>query len=154
RVRLAPSSSGQADRVVICYKADYPRDPGRTDDAPTAMFRDSTQPGPESGMIGVMYDGWVLVSQPFVIADPSDWLFANTNLQKGDALPLMVSFETDTTFMNDEPDQIQVLGSSPFVDAEGDPNTSTMTWYRSSSGAEVVGAGTMGWASGLGATNY
>src|SRR5207245_9658978 len=100
------------------------------------------------------YDGWVLVPQPLVIGDPAHWLFDGTGLGAGDTLPMMVSFETDGFFRDLAPSGVQVLAQTPFVDAEGDPNLTSMTWYRASSGAEVVGAGTMGWASGLGAANY
>src|SRR5205823_8632720 len=113
----------------------------------------SDRPGPESELIGVMYDGWVLVPQPLVIGDPTHWLFDGTGLGAGDTLPMMVAFETDGFFSDLAPSNIQLLSQTPFVDAEGDPNQASMTYYRAASGADVVAAGTMGWASRLGAAN-
>ena len=149
RIRLEPSSSGVPERVIACYKSNQDQDPQH---GVTARFRDDPSARPENALIGVMYNTWMLVPQPLVVADASSWVFAGTGLANGDTLPMMVSFETDARADNGvEPPGLQVLGSSPLVDAEGSPKRAIMSYYKHPSGAEVLAAGSIGWPTGLGA---
>jgi sugar lactone lactonase YvrE len=152
RVRLEPSSSGAPERVIACYKLDQDRDPQHGD---TARFRDDPSAEPENALIGIMYNTWMLVPQPMVVRDASSWVWAGTGLSVGDTMPMMVSFETDGRFANGvEPPGLQVLAQSPMVDAEGGPLTATMSYYLHPSGAQVLGAGSLGWPTGLGAPGF
>jgi hypothetical protein len=158
RVRPERSVDGRNNRVIACYKADQDKDPilaARGPTYSTARFRDEPLARPENGLIGVMYTAWMLVPQPLVVVDPTHWLFAGTGLAKGDSIPALVSFEIDDRFANGvEPAGLRVLARSPVVDAEMRPQHATMVSYVHSSGAEVVGVGTIGWPSALGAAGY
>jgi hypothetical protein len=152
RVRLQPSATGAPDRIVVGYKSDQAQDPVAVADPSqsTARFRDDPNPRPENAIIGVMYNSWLLTPQPMVVADASSWVFAGTGLSNGDSLPMVVGVETDDRYANGvEPPGLQVLASSPIADAEGGPLRSTAVTYRHPSGAEVVGMGSIGWATGL-----
>ncbi len=155
RGRFQPSGAGVADRVYACYKADQDKDPvlaAQGASAATSRFRDDPDPRPENGLIGVMYDGWMLLAQPQVVRAAAAWPFAGTGLGDGDALPLAVSAEEDARFQNGaEPPGLELLASSPIVDAEEAPKRSAMTYYRAASGAEVFAVGSIGWVRGLGA---
>jgi sugar lactone lactonase YvrE len=149
RIRLEPSRDGRPERVIACYKADQDRDP---EHGVTARFRDTPSAQPENALIGVMYNTWMLVPQPLVVADATSWVFGGTGLAAGDTLPMMVSFETDARASNgEEPPGLQVLASSPLVDAEGSPQRAVMSFYQHPSGSQVVAAGSIGWPTGLGA---
>lgn len=158
RIRRQPSSSGVADRVIACYKADQDKDPvvAQMGSAyTTARFRDDPNPRPENALLGVMYNSWMLTPQPLVVADASSWVFAGTGLQRGDVIPSLVAFETDGRFANGlEPANLQLLGDSPFIDAEMVPERASMVTYTHASGAQVIGAATIGWPTGLGARGY
>jgi sugar lactone lactonase YvrE len=157
RVRLEPSSKGVADRVIACYKADQDKDPILAAQGPlyaTARFRDDPMARPENALIGVMYNTWLLVPQPYVVSDASSWVFAGTGLSAGDSLPGMIAGETDTRYDNGlEPAGLQVIGSSSLATAEGGPWRATSTYYQHASGAQVVAAATFGLAAGVGADN-
>jgi hypothetical protein len=158
RIRRESSSTGVADRVIACYKADQDKDPmlaALGSAYSTARFRDDPNARPENGLLGVMYNAWMLTPQPLVIANASSWVFAGTGLQNGDTIPSLVAFETDGRFANGvEPAGLQVLGDSPFVDAEMVPQRASMVTYTHASGAQVVGAATIGWPTGLGARGF
>src|SRR5579862_9852242 len=88
RIRLEPSRDGRPERVLACYKSDQDRDP---EHGVTARFRDAPSADPENALIGVMYNTWMLVPQPLVVADATSWVFGGTGLAAGDTLPMMVS---------------------------------------------------------------
>ena len=153
RIRLQPSSAGVPDRVIVCYKADQDRDPVLAKLGPsasTARFRDDPDARPENGVIGVMYNTWLLVPQPMVVSDPTHWVFAGTGLRAGDTLPGIIVGETDTLYANGyQPSGLQVFAATPLADAEGGPWHAHAASYTHASGAEVIAAGTFGWAAGL-----
>lgn len=154
RVRLEPSAAGVPERVVVCYKADQDRDPMVASVGPsasTARFREDPDPHPENALIGVMYDGWMLTRQSFVVANPSAWMFEGTGLQPGDAIPLAAAAEYDTRFANGaEPAGLTTLAVSPVVSALGRAGRAMATTYTAASGAQVIGIASIGFANGLG----
>jgi sugar lactone lactonase YvrE len=158
RIRPQPSSTGVPERVLAGYKADQDLDPVLAAQGPTAStgrFRDEPLARPENGLLGVMYDGWMLVRQPLVVSDGASWVFAGTGLTTGDSLPGAVAAEYDTRFDNGvEPPGLQTLAASPVVGAHGPPRTAMATYYRAASGAEVFAIGSIGWANGLGDSRY
>ena len=158
RIRLQPSSTGVAERVIAGYKADQDRDPVLAAQGPTAStayFRDEPLANPENAMIGVMYQSWLLVRQPFVVRDGNSWVFAGTGLATGDSIPAAIAAEYDARYANGaEPAGLQTIASSPTLSAHGPPSRADATWYRAASGAEVVAIGSIGWANGLGAGGY
>jgi len=134
-----------ADRVVICYK-DAAIDPlyGRDDAETTQQWRDAPDPRPESVLTGVFYE-CNPVSAPWVVYDPSSWIFAGTGAYKGERFPGMVGPEYDR--VNPAvpfPRPLQVLAHSPLT-CDGFATFSDSAYYTVGSGAGVFASGTMRW---------
>ncbi len=133
------------DRVVICYK-DAGIDPlyGRDNTETTQQWRDPPDPRPESVLVGVFYE-CNPVSAPWVVYDPSNWIFAGTGAYKGERFPGMVGLEYDR--LNPAvpfPRPIQVLAHSPLT-CDGFSTFSDSAYYTVASGAGVFASGTMRW---------
>ncbi|MES2352821.1 MAG: DUF4082 domain-containing protein [Pseudomonadota bacterium] len=158
RVRFEPSSSGQANRVMACYK--YPEilpDPV----APTYRWRDAPNNRPENALLGVMYIGdddfYKYGGYDFVVTNASDSYYNNTGLTNGSALTKLVGFEWDAVVNNGfTPTGLVVLSRStvmPKTIAPGQPNTTTQisnsTRYTAQSGAKVFATGSIQWSWGL-----
>jgi DNA-binding beta-propeller fold protein YncE len=158
RVRLQPSRDGRPKRVIACYKDAQSYDPmlaSGGDQMATARFRDPPAAIPENQLIGVGYASWMLLSQPWVVADAGHWAFAGTGLRNGDTLPGMVADEFDQRMDNGvEPSGLHVLATSPVVDAQGNPLLAQATYYVAPSNAEVFAVGSIGWPDGLGGTAF
>ena len=134
-----------ADRVIICYK-DAAIDPlyGRDDAETTQQWRDPPDPRPESVLTGVFYE-CNPVSAPWVVYDPSSWIFAGTGAYKGESFPGMVGPEYDR--LNPAvpfPRPLQVLAHSPLT-CDGYSTFSDSAYYTVASGAGVFASGTMRW---------
>lgn len=151
RVRYEPSPTG-ADRQVVCYKDSYKQDPGfQQTGLPTNDYRAAPHADPESSMLGVIYDGY-LVDAPYVVGDPGHWLFAGTGVQAGDSFPHLVGVEYDRVNTGfDTPRPIEILAHSPVV-CEGRKSFSDTAFYRAPSGAGVFASGTMRWVEALDAS--
>jgi len=133
------------DRVVICYK-DAAIDPlyGQDDAETTQQWRDPPDPRPESVLTGVFYE-CNPVSAPWVVYDPSNWIFAGTGAYRGESFPGMVGPEYDR--LNPAvpfPRPMQVLAHSPLT-CDGFSTFSDSAYYTVSSGAGVFASGTMRW---------
>ena len=150
RVRFEPSSSGVANRVMVCYKA--PGDPV----APTERFRDPSTNRPENGLMGVMYigdHGALYGGFDFVVSNASDPYYANTGLNNGDRLIALVGYEWDGIVNNGfSPTGLVTLGSStvtPETIAPGIPVTTTQisnaTRYTAPGGGKVFATGSIQW---------
>gem|GEM_PF-3530421 len=158
RVRFEPSSSGEANRVMVCYK--YPAilaDPI----APTYRWRDQENNRPENALIGVMYIGdddyYKFGGYDFVVANASDPYYSNTGLSNGSSLTRLVGFEWDGVVNNGfTPAGLVVLSNStvtPRTVAPELPPTSTQisnsARYTAASGAKVFATGSIQWVWGL-----
>ena len=133
------------DRVIICYK-DAAIDPlyGRDDAETTQQWRDPPDPRPESVLTGVFYE-CNPVSAPYVVYDPSNWIFAGTGAYRGERFPGMVGPEYDR--LNPAvpfPRPMQVLAHSPLT-CDGYSTFSDSVYYTVASGAGVFASGTMRW---------
>jgi hypothetical protein len=133
------------DRVIICYK-DATIDPlyGKDNADTTQQWRDQPDPRPESVLTGVFYE-CNPVSAPYVVYDPSSWIFAGTGAYQGERFNGMVGPEYDR--LNPAvpyPRQIQVLAHSPLT-CDGISSFSDSAYYTVSSGAGVFASGTMRW---------
>ena len=148
KVRLEAWEDVENPRVITCYKGRTKFDPVQSD--VTGRFRDPPINLPENELIGTMYEDWMNLAQPWIVADATSWLFAGTGLANGDTLPYLVGYEYDRTFDNGvSPSGLQVLAHSPVVSAQGRPSFSETVTYRAQSGALVFGSGTMDWTMGL-----
>ena len=133
------------DRVIICYKA-AAIDPlfGKDNADTTQQWRDAPDPRPESVLTGVFYE-CNPVSAPWVVYDPSSWIFAGTDARKGERFAGMVGPEYDR--LNPAvpfPRPMQVLAHSPLT-CDGFSTFSDSVYYTVASGAGVFGSGTMRW---------
>ena len=133
------------DRVIICYK-DASIDPifGKDDADTTQQWRQSPDPRPESVITGVFYE-CNPVSAPYVVFDPSSWIFAGTGAYKGESFAGMVGPEYDR--LNPQapfPRPIEDLAHSPLT-CDGIPTYSDSVYYTVASGAAVFASGTMRW---------
>jgi N,N-dimethylformamidase beta subunit-like, C-terminal len=133
------------DRVIICYKA-AAIDPlfGQDNADTTQQWRDPPDPRPESVITGVFYE-CNPVSAPWVVYDPSNWIFAGTGAYKGERFAGLVGPEYDR--LNPAvpfPRPMQVLAHSPLT-CDGFSTLSDSVYYTVASGAGVFASGTMRW---------
>jgi hypothetical protein len=133
------------DRVIICYKA-ASIDPlaGQDNADTTQQWRQPPDPRPESVITGVFYE-CNPVSAPYVVYDPSSWIFAGTGAYKGESFVGMVGPEYDR--LNPRvpyPRPMQVLAHSP-LSCDGIATYSDSVYYTVASGAGVFASGSMRW---------
>jgi hypothetical protein len=143
-IRFAPSALG-ADRIEICYKV-ATEDPlyGRDNSQTTQDWRDSPDPRPESVITGVFYE-CNPVSDPYVVYDPGNWIFAGTGARKGTSFPGMVGPEYDRVNPAvPTPRPMEVLSHSPLA-CDGAASYADSAYYTTASGAGVFSSGTMRW---------
>jgi hypothetical protein len=168
RFRFEKSSSGESNRVMVCYKDT--NDPV----APTNKWRSRENQRPENALLGVMYTGdrddlYFTWGDPngttntydgynFVVTNSSDPYYAHTNLKNGDSLSQLVGFEWDAVVNNNfSPKGLVILSSSPVNPNSNDldlaPGTNTQVSnavrYTASSGASVFASGSIQWMWGL-----
>ena len=169
QVRFAPSSSGQANRVITIYKdgsgigTDTAIDPitPTNPDAATTLFRSPEVNRPENALLGVGYvsdHGGIYSGYDFVVSNASDLYYAHTGLKDGDKLRGLVGYEWDALLNNGStPPGLVVLSQSP-VQANSilpplppgtNPNISNAVRYTAASGAKVFSTGSIQWVWGL-----
>ncbi|MCX5380322.1 N,N-dimethylformamidase beta subunit family domain-containing protein [Streptomyces sp. NBC_00091] len=151
RVRFEESAAG-ADRVVVCYKDDYAKDPGFLRGLPpTNDFRRRPAPEPESSLLGVIYDGYP-VDAPYVVTRPDHWLLAGTGAARGRSFAHLVGVEYDRVDLRyPTPRPIEVLAHSPVV-CKGRASYADTVYASLPSGAGLFATGTMRWVEALGAS--
>ena len=133
------------DRTIICYKA-ATLDPlyGKDNAQTTQQWRDPPDPRPESVITGVFYE-CNPVSAPYVVYDPSSWIFAGTGAYRGERFPGMVGPEYDR--LNPAvpfPRPLEILAHSPLT-CDGFSTFADSAYYTVASGAGVFASGTMRW---------
>jgi len=176
RVRFENSTpaAGQVNpnRVMACYKQDWASDLVAQQQGPSAAtnkFRSVQNQRPENALLGVMYgsDLDLYGGFNFVVTNSSDPYYANTGLQNGDQLNLLVGYEWDFIVNNGStPPGLVTLSQSPVqpssllpnfdeppgeqsLPANQDFTKSYSARYTASSGAKVFASGTIQWAWGL-----
>ncbi|MFD7609294.1 N,N-dimethylformamidase beta subunit family domain-containing protein [Streptomyces sp. NPDC059828] len=151
RIRFEPTGAGP-DRLAVCYKDDYAKDPGFQQGLPpTNDYRRKPAPEPESALLGVLYDGYP-VDAPLVVSHPDHWLLAGTAARTGDTFPHLVGVEFDRVDpARPTPRPLEILAHSPVV-CKGRPSHADMTYGSLSSGAGLFATGTMRWVEALKAT--
>lgn len=152
QIRYEPSHNMQ-NRIIVCYK-DASLDPltGKDNSHVTVDPAQSPLNRPEQSLLGSMHRGYFTRNPgyPWVVADASSWIFAGTNLKKGDSLPGLVGYEYDRVFSAYLiPPRDTIVASSP-VHGIGRPNDlAQSTVYTAKSGAQVFNASTIQWSVGL-----
>ena len=168
RVRFEPSSTGEANRVMVAYKNNWALDPMAQNDLSeaTTVFRSPILNRPENALLGVMYIGdygsRVYDGFNFVVNNSSDPYYANTGLQNGDTLQGLVGYEWDAVVNNGfTPSGLVTLSQSPVSPVGGLPSLppgtniyiSNAARYTAASGAKVFAAGSIQWMWGLDSDN-
>lgn len=139
----------EGGRVITCYKVAPREDPDQGAER-TGRWRDPPIDRPENGLVGVMYESWLLNPAPWVVADDGHLLYEGTGLRTGDTVGAIVGYEYDRSFANgQEPAALRLAARSPVLDAEGKPGWSEGGTFRSSSGALVFGSGSIEWVLAL-----
>ena len=150
RTRLASTRLG-ADRLVICYKTSYTKDPmyGKDNALVTSDWREPPHPDPESSLTGTLYESNP-VSAAYVVATPGAWLFAGTGVRRGTRFRGLVGIEYDRVnpvYPVERP--IQILSHSPLT-CRGVHSYADSAYYTHHGGAGVASTGTMRWVASLG----
>ncbi len=149
QIRFQPSSSGVANRIVVCYK-NATNDPMSTSSTPwltTVRWRDAPVNRPENELLGVMLQEAMGFGEhfPYVVSNASHWIYEGTGLQNGDTIPLLVGYEYDRVFSNGvSPIGLEVVSHSPAPDPYS--GYSNATFYTAPSGAMIFSASTNYWA--------
>jgi len=149
KVRLSDSGADGNARVVTCYKRRPQDDPQHGTPQQTGRYRDDAIGRPEEELVGTMYESWLLFGQSWTVLNPDHPIYTGTGLRSTDAIPQLVGYEYDRTFLLNTPGRAAVVARSPVVDAEGRTSFSEATVYTAPSGAVVFGAGTIYFARGL-----
>ena len=145
RIRLEPSNLGP-NRRQVNYR-DASRDPlnGKDPARVTTSFREAPAANPESSLVGNYYE-CNPVSDDWVVADASAWMFEGSGFVNGERIRDMVGNEYDRVTPGvPTPANIQILAHSP-VNCRGLSSFADSTWYSAPSGAGVFSAGTFGWS--------
>jgi hypothetical protein len=158
RVRFEPSTSGQADRVMVCYKDPAANDPV----APTYLWRGPENNRPENALLGVMYVGdnaaQLYGGFDYIVVNAGDKYYQNSGYGEGASAGPLVGYEWDAVVNNGfTPSGLVVLSSSPT-----DPTTiapglppgtssaiSNAVRYTATSGAKVFASGSIQFAWGV-----
>ncbi|MGD9485097.1 N,N-dimethylformamidase beta subunit family domain-containing protein [Streptomyces sp. TRM70308] len=142
QVELAPSPSGDPDRLLTCRKR---QGPGRP-----ALWREQGEP--EQGLLGIQYAGQVREPAPLVVRNADHWLWEATGAHEGDELPGLVAGEADRYYprvpLPDHSGRI-LLAHSPYHDRRGARRHQETSLYRAASGALVFASGTFAWTPAL-----
>ena len=151
QVRSEPSTSGQPDRVVVCYKGI--NDPVQGP-ATTRLWREVGRP--EQALLGASYE-WAM-------AGDTDWVAsggggpaqAGAQLGKGAVISKLLGVEADRVVpgqANPQAKQFYVLSDSPFASRYAPTSKpqylQQSTLYQAVSNAWVFDAGTFNWGKGL-----
>jgi N,N-dimethylformamidase beta subunit-like protein len=150
RTRLAGTALG-AQRLVICYKTSYLRDPmyGKDNRLVTSDWREPPHPDPESSLTGTYYESNP-VSAAYVVATPDAWPFAGTGAGKGSRFAGLVGIEYDRVNPGVPVERpIEVLSHSPLT-CRGVRSYADSAYYTHRGGAGVFSTGTMRWVASLG----
>ena len=169
----ADAGSIKPDRVMACYKQDWALDAVAQQQgasAATNKFRSVQNQRPENALLGIMYGSDtsnLFGGYNYVVTNSNDPYYANTGLQNGSQLNLLVGYEWDFIVNNgSSPAGLVILSESTVVPADllpifdEPPGEQTLpanqdftkahsTRYTASSGAKVFASGTNQWAWGL-----
>ncbi|MFF3158758.1 N,N-dimethylformamidase beta subunit family domain-containing protein [Streptomyces sp. NPDC057910] len=144
RIRLEKTALG-GRRLIVCYKNDWPRDPGRREgEPPTTNFREPPHAQPENSLTGTLYESNPTTAD-YVVTSPGHWLFEGTGVRQGSEFPGLVGTEYDrANGIGTTPRPMEVISHSPLT-CRGIRSFANSAYYTVSSGAGVFNTGTMRW---------
>ncbi|MFF4406820.1 N,N-dimethylformamidase beta subunit family domain-containing protein [Streptomyces sp. NPDC001404] len=137
-------------RLVVCYKTDWQRDPlyGKDDAAVTTDWREPPHADPENSLTGTLYESNP-TNADYVVAEPGHWLLEGTGAVRGTAFPNLVGTEYDRVDAGPAtPRPIEILAHSRLV-CRGVRSFADTAYYTAGSGAGVFNSGTMRWVESL-----
>jgi hypothetical protein len=149
QIRLQSSPVGP-NRLQVCYKSASEDPLFGTDDAVVTGPEWLAPPTswPECQLIGNMYQD-VGADADLVVADPSSWVWAGTNVTAGQKLPNVVQGEYDRfDSAYPGPRNVDIVAHSP-VTNRGPGRYSDVTWYTTSGGGGVFATGNASWVNKL-----
>lgn len=156
QVRLARSSAGVPNRVVVCYK-DARLDPIETPKYETVRWRQLGRP--EQELIGIQFGGILSVAdggKPYVIRNSGNWVYESTGFRNGDAVDRILGPEADRLY-SDVPlpayRSYTLLSHSPYTNPYGS-SYGNSSIYQSTSGAWVFASGAWRWSWALDRAGY
>lgn len=139
RVRFADHG-----RVMVGYKSAV-LDPLRNSPSTTTQWRQAPHPDPENSMTGMLYECFPGIG-PFVVKDPSFFLFRGTHVRAGSSFSGLAGVEIDRAYpIAGTPENLQVVAHSPQRCGPYLNTFSDMTYYTVPSGAGVLDTGSMLW---------
>jgi hypothetical protein len=155
QIRFESSSSGVANRVVVCYR-DATIDPVQGPTT-TVAWRDPPANRPEQTLSGLTYIAQLNNNVGYVVSNSSNWVYAGTGFRDGDVVPGIVGYEADgymTQFPAPTNTSRTLLSQSPFTDAYNQKGNANSSIYQVPGGAWVFATGTMSWSWGLDNVDY
>ena len=151
QMRLAASSVGMPNRIMICYK-NSGLDPVNDPALKTIRWRHLGRA--EQSLVGVQYINYTNSSSDgssnsdFVISNSDHWAYAGTGFVNGSHVPRIVGYQADGLF-SDYPAPVSLsytkLSESPFLDIDGNTTLSHSSIYQAPSNAWVFASGTISW---------
>jgi uncharacterized membrane protein len=156
QIRFEPSSSGVANRVIVCYR-NANLDPVTDPTLKTVQWRDPPVNRAEQQLVGVQYTvmvPWIQATnawQDYIVSNSGHWVYAGTGFKDGDKVPSIVGYEADQLF-NQYPVPNAVSGTYILL-SRSPLNTNNLVGnssvYQAQSGAWVFAAGSNAWSYGL-----
>jgi len=153
-IRLEPNHEGLLFRQMVNYRT-ADDDPMTSQDPlqSTVQWRNDPLNKPESALIGIQYFA-AGVKTAMKLVNTDNWVFAGVDLSSGTSLKNLVAIEADGLgHSNQEPDNLEVLASSP-VKYKNARYNHAMTYYSADSGAGIFATGTIGWIHALDTTTW
>jgi hypothetical protein len=138
--------------IITGYKDAFKKDPELDGDEENATteWRTPEVGRPESTLTGAMFVTQVKKAYPYIITNPSNWVYAGTGAKQGQAIPGIVGYECDKVFSDfPKPATLQILSISPVVTTKDIKEVCNSSIYTALSGSIVFNAGTIQWSSAL-----
>jgi hypothetical protein len=147
QVRFDQASDGMAERRQVGYKEAADLDPDHGLDLTTSF---QLLDRPENSLLGIMSLDWHMVDFPWVVSDPTHWLYGGMNVNEGDLFAGVVGIETDGIVKNGRGPQVTVLADSPTIGGEAlGVSHQQSTVYDGPDGNFVFAAGSIRFAATL-----
>jgi len=154
QIRFEPSSSGVANRVIVCYR-DVNLDPETDPTLKTVNWADPALNRPQQTLIGLGYNDYSSPPQnnkgffvTYVVNNSANWVYAGTGFKDGDSVIGLVGYEADL-YDSTYPSPIAVSGTYTLLSKSpwgtGAHQYSNSSVYQAPSGAWVFATGTMDW---------
>jgi hypothetical protein len=163
QMRFESDHAGNSNRTIVCYKVQstpntLSNDPisGVDNTRVTAQWRDPVLGRPENTMIGIMYTSYNTNTYVTWTVDPAATSphLTGTGLTPGQSYGSdLVGYEIDTVFAGG-PNNLQIIGSSAFMDVYSHALVSNTTTFIATGGALVFASGSIGWTYALDTYRY